>query len=393
MKIALVSAFLEDEVYGKLLDDNFMENVICKEDHFYHRIALSLTKNNFSPTVYYMSKIGKRKEFTHRYGHKIIRIPARKIAFFHESIVFSRKIIDEILNNQVCFIVSGYYVKYKIPDMFDYILHKIHGKMPIIARWAGGKHEWLFPGRKNIKKNALRRCNSIICSSSLEINNLEKIFGVEKENIKLMYNPIDTNQFRPRGIDEVKDKINFSTEKKYLLYVGRLIERHGIELVLDVFKKLVEIRKDLILILIGDGPMLNQINKFLSKNNLNDFVEIKGRLDHKTISFYYNICSILFHVGPSGGVPNVIMEAIASGLPVIANYDSSGNRQLVNEESGTGILIKNKNELESAISKILDNELRINEKSRDVITDFSIENYGKKIKLIIDDIFSKTNFS
>lgn len=393
MKIALVSAFLEDEVYGELLDDNFMENVICKEDHFYHRIALSLTKNNFSPTVYYMSEIGKTKEFTHKYGHKIIRIPAKKIRFFHESIVFSRKIIDEILNNQACFIVSGYYVKYKIPDMFDYILHKVHGKMPIIARWAGGKHEWLFPGRKNIKKNALRRCDSIICSSDLEKNNLEKIFGIERENIKLMYNPIDTEQFRPRGIDEIKDKINFSTEKKYLLYVGRLIEKHGIELVLDVFKKIVKIRKNLILILIGDGPMLEQINKFVLENNLSNFIEIKGRLNHKTISFYYNISSILFHVGPSGGVPNVIMESIASGLPVIASYDSPGNRQVVSEELGTGILIKNGNELESAIVKILDGELNISDKSRNVITDFSIENYGKKIKIILDNICNKSNFS
>ncbi len=36
MKIALVSAFLEDDVYEKRLTDHFMENVICQEDHFYH---------------------------------------------------------------------------------------------------------------------------------------------------------------------------------------------------------------------------------------------------------------------------------------------------------------------------------------------------------------------
>ena len=45
-KIALVSAFLDegDEI---LLDDEYMENFVCKEDHFYHRIAKSLNNSRF----------------------------------------------------------------------------------------------------------------------------------------------------------------------------------------------------------------------------------------------------------------------------------------------------------------------------------------------------------
>ena len=79
MKIPLVSGFLEDDVYEQKLTDKFMNDVICNEDHFYHRIAKSLSGKKFEPTVYYMSQEKNEKIFTHKYGHSIIRVPARKI--------------------------------------------------------------------------------------------------------------------------------------------------------------------------------------------------------------------------------------------------------------------------------------------------------------------------
>ena len=55
MKIPLVSGFLEDDVYEQKLNDKFMNEVICNEDHFYHRIAKALSTKNIEPIVYYMS--------------------------------------------------------------------------------------------------------------------------------------------------------------------------------------------------------------------------------------------------------------------------------------------------------------------------------------------------
>ena len=99
MKIALVSAFLEDEIYEHKLDDEFMEKVICNEDHFYHRIAKALEQKGLEPVVHYLSQEKVLKKFTHKYGHEIIRIPAKKYPFIHESIVYSPELIKNIKNN------------------------------------------------------------------------------------------------------------------------------------------------------------------------------------------------------------------------------------------------------------------------------------------------------
>ena len=76
-------------------------------------------------------------------------LPAKKFPFIHEPIIYSPELVRQIENKfDVCYLVSGYYVMYKVPDMFDYVVKKLHNKMPIIARWAGGNQKWLFPIRK-----------------------------------------------------------------------------------------------------------------------------------------------------------------------------------------------------------------------------------------------------
>ena len=76
-KIALISSFLDegDEIE---LDDSYMENFICQDDHFYHRIAKSLTLQGLEPVIFYPSVVKPIKEFKHKFGHSVIRIPAIK---------------------------------------------------------------------------------------------------------------------------------------------------------------------------------------------------------------------------------------------------------------------------------------------------------------------------
>lgn len=388
MQIALVSAFLEDDVYQHPLDDNFMTDVICQEDHFYHRIAKSLVLKNCEPVVFYMSKEKHRKEFRHKYGHKIVRIPVKRIPFFHEPIVFSNKLIYEIKNNyELCFIISGYYVMYKIPDMFDYIVFKLNGKIPIIARWAGGDHKWLLPLRKNIKKNALNKCNKIICSGKQERKILKDIFCIQNSKISEIVNPVNLSLFKKRSKHEIYKKLGLDSKMKYFLYVGRLIHNKGIEELLIAFKDLVNQEKNIFLIIIGEGPLYDFIKTFVNEHNLQEKVMIKGRLQHEQLCYYYNIGSILFHIGISGGMPNAILEAISSGLPIIAS-DNGANKDLVNEKLKTGIIIEpnNESQLRDAIKRIISGGFEICETPPDFIDKFSFETYGDNIIQMYNEI-------
>ncbi len=380
MKVALVSAFLEDDVYEHRLTDQFMRDVICKEDHFYHRIAKALTIRNIEVTVFYMSQEKEIKEFFHKYGHSIVRVPAKKLKFIHESIVYSPEIINKIRNYDLCQFVSGYYVNYKIPDMFDYIVKKLNGEMPIIARWAGGNHKWLFPIRKIIKKNALNRCENIICSGKDEIKVLQDIFKIPNEKITYLANPINFDLFKKRDREEALEKVGLEKDKKYFLYIGRLSKNKGIEEMLNVFKILISEYKDLKLIIIGDGPLLEYIKNVVKKNNLELDVLLMGRLSHEIACYYYNLASVLINVGHSAGLANVIIEAMASDLPIIST-DVGASKEYVGEKFKNGILIKSCNEFElkKALIAILENNEKFRNGDKEKLEKFTYDNFGKKM--------------
>jgi glycosyltransferase involved in cell wall biosynthesis len=382
MKIALISVFLDDG-YEHILDDKFMEDVICQEDHHYHRTAYSLKMRNHEPVVFYISVEKELKKFTHKYGHTIIRVPAKRIPFFHEPIVYSPKLIKELENHFDLSLIFSYYVMYKVPDMFDYIIRKLKGKMPIIGRWSGGKHQWLFPIRKRIKKKSLENCNQIICAGKDEINVLKNIFDIPDSKIEFLINPHNLELFKNRDRIDACKKLEISPGKKYFLYVGRLVKNKGIEELLEVFNEIKLEYPNMNLILIGDGLLKEEILKFVEKNNLNGRVELKGRLAHDSICYYYNACSILFHIGTSGGLPNIVVEGVASGIPVIAS-ENNANRDFVNQDLKTGIIIDagDKTGLKNAIKEIIEMPDNFSGEVPKIIKELSFERYGEKLETL-----------
>ena len=383
MKIALVSAFLDDG-YQHDLNDEFMEKIVCEEDHFYHRIAHSIKMRNHEVTVFYISVEKEIKRFKHKYGHEIIRVPVKKIPLFHEPLVYSPTLIEQIEKEfDICYLVSGYYVMYKVPDMFDYIVKKLQNKIPVIARWAGGNHKWLLPIRKSIKKNALKKCNKIICAGREEISVLKNVFKISELNIEYMINPQNLSLFKKREKQEACKKLGIDNNKKYFLYVGRLTINKGINNLLEVFKEIESTYPEFKLVLIGDGPLKNEIKKYIKQNKLDEKIILKGRLPHNKIAYYYNASSILFHIGISGGLPNVIVEGVASRIPIIASKNNA-NIDFVNQELGTGIIINSNDneELKKSIEKIINNPEKFTKGIPEKIKELSSEKFGEKLEKI-----------
>jgi|TARA_B110000495_G_scaffold187744_1_gene187399 glycosyltransferase involved in cell wall biosynthesis len=391
MKIPLVSGFLEDDVYEQRLTDKFMNEVICNEDHFYHRIAKSLSGKKMEPIVYYMSQEKNEKKFTHKYGHSIIRVPAKKINFLHEPIVYSPQLVKNIKKDyEICNFVSGYYIMYKIPDMFDYTVFKLNKKMPIIARWAGGNHNWLAPIRKSIKKATLQRCDKILVSSMEEINILKEVFNIENEKISHIVNPIDLSIFKKRDKKMAAKEISIEPDFQYLLFVGRLTKNKGLELLLEVFNEINLEVINIKLIIIGDGPLVDFIKKFIKKHHLEEKIILTGRLNHEKTCYYYNIATVFVNTGYSAGLPNVIIESLASNTPTITT-DVGASKEYINEKSQNGILIKpgDKNELKNAIKTIIENENKFKNTDIEFLKKFSYENFAEKMTIIYSELLKK----
>ena len=152
---------------------------------------------------------------------------------------------------------------------------------------------------------------------------------------------------------------------------------------LEVFNEIKSEYPNMNLILIGDGLLKEEILKFIEKNNLDGRIELKGRLSHDIICYYYNACSILFHIGTSGGLPNIVVEGVASGIPVIAS-ENNANRDFVNQDLKTGIIIKagDKIGLKNAIKEIIETPDNFSGEIPKIIKELSFERYGEKLEML-----------
>lgn len=140
--------------------------------------------------------------------------------------------------------------------------------------------------------------------------------------------------------------------QKVVLFVGRLAEKKGVTYLIDAMKQI-----NAVLIIVGSGPLEAQLKKQASEQG--DKILFWGPQTHKKLKKIYAsadilaVPSITAEDGDKEGFGLVILEGMASGVPVVA-FDSGGIRQIINHEEN-GLLCKEKDiqGLTENINKIL----------------------------------------
>ncbi|MCG6136139.1 MAG: glycosyltransferase [Nostoc sp. LLA-1] len=135
--------------------------------------------------------------------------------------------------------------------------------------------------------------------------------------------------------------------KVKILTIARLAEKKGIEYGILAVSNLIKIGINVEYNIVGDGPLAKDIQNLIKKLNISNYVKLLGwKQQQEVISIMDNshiflAPSITSETGDQEGIPTVIMEAMAMGLPVVSTYHS-GIPELV-ENGVSGFLVPEKN--------------------------------------------------
>jgi len=169
------------------------------------------------------------------------------------------------------------------------------------------------------------------------------------------------------------------------LYVGQIDDHKGIIFLINVFNKLIkENKKNISLIIAGDGSKLDDIKKNINKK----YINILGKIDRESVAKYLNQVDCL--IVPSlcyENSPTVIYEAFSMGLPVIASK-IGGITELMKDNQEMLFEPGNKDDLINKILFVINNpeELKkISQKELEFIKDLSLEKYLEKLLRICCD--------
>ena len=179
---------------------------------------------------------------------------------------------------------------------------------------------------------------------------LERLQALGYKNTKIWTRGVDTSLFNPVQKDlNFKSKIGLSETDILLLYVGRLAPEKNIGSLLETFKKarstLSKQGKNLFLALVGTGPLVGQSD--LEKIN---GIILPGELRGNHLSQWYASADIFVFPSTSETFGNVILEAQASGLPVLCLNSQATQERICNHHDG--ILAANIEEFERLLTDL-----------------------------------------
>ncbi len=214
-----------------------------------------------------------------------------------------------------------------IPSAFiGVLLKKFYGR-PLIATTRGT--ELVLSSKSFIWRPFLnytmKRCDYLV-SNNTKHSEIFRSFGVDEKKIIHIPNGLDYGLYRKRHKGVVRKKFGFGFDVKMVLFVGNLIKLKRVDILIKAFNGVANKYPRSILIIIGSGPLRHKLDFLVNKLRLKSRVRFIGRVEPKNVAIFMNAADVLVLPSSSEGRPNVVLEALASGLPVVTtNVGDIGN--------------------------------------------------------------------
>ncbi len=213
-------------------------------------------------------------------------------------------------------------------------------------------------------------------------NGLRRLYEVAMENVR----EIRSSSYTREEINYVVKNIDIKNIK--VLYVGYLRHEKGLEYLIDSLNILLKKKYKINLTIVGDGEKRKELEALVNLKGLNNHVKFTGHipLGDKLLSLY-RVSDIFVLPSISEGTPRVLLEAMCSGVPVIAT--NVGGIPFTIDDGENGLLVHSKDSvaIAEAISRLI-----VDEKLRRKLIDNGIRfAESNSIEAHVDEVFKFIN--
>jgi len=177
-----------------------------------------------------------------------------------------------------------------------------------------------FPNPLVIKlfwKMMLGSVQTIIVKERKSANRLVD-FGVDLEKVVVLPNGVDASRFRLNR-RKCREYVDLRNHEKAILFVGRLEPIKNVESLLIAFARIREQFQDLRLLLVGAGTEMSRLKRIAAQTRIDHCTNFIGEVSPLDVPRYMVAADIFVLPSISEGSPNVILECLAAGLPILAS--------------------------------------------------------------------------
>jgi colanic acid/amylovoran biosynthesis glycosyltransferase len=278
----------------------------------------------------YISTLSRMMTGTYyRFGDRV-----RGLKHFAEGVVLADRMIrDGIMHTH------AHYASY--PSSIAHTIHLLVG-----IPYSFSAHAYDIWYDKLLLPEKLHKCTFAICCSEF---GRKALINQSRSNVShkihLLYHGIDVRKFH-------FPKFDIHPSRKILLSVGRLTEQKGFPHLIEACVILRDRGIDIECQIIGEGEQRSELEALIKYYKIDGQIKLLGSIKQERILIYYQsawafvLPSVDTHDGDRDGIPNVLMEAMAAGCPVITTTNS-GQAELI-DNGNSGLLVSQKSAVEIA---------------------------------------------
>jgi glycosyltransferase involved in cell wall biosynthesis len=189
-----------------------------------------------------------------------------------------------------------------------------------------------------LEKQTSEEATLIITISNYSLQKMQKHYGVDPKKVRIVPNGVDIEKFKPTtDVEAARRKLGLCKEP-VVLFVGSLIPRKGLSFLVEAAQKVVKEQEATKFLVVGDGPQKTLLENSISKANLSGNFKFLSKINEEALPTLYNCADVFVLPSIQEGQGIVLLEAEASGVPVVAFVIGGVNEAVKNGE--TGLLVE-----------------------------------------------------
>lgn len=173
---------------------------------------------------------------------------------------------------------------------------------------------------------------TFVCNHATNKLLVEK-FERNRKTVETLYIGVDEEKFNPKKVPygKIREKYDIQDEKKVILFPCRIHPQKRPFLMVEIAKKVIEKRKDVVFFVAGDGPQYKELIEKIKKEKLQDFFVCPGEISE--MEYVYRDCDLTLICSLKEGLSLTAYESCAMMTPVVT-ADVGGQKELIDDTVG-----------------------------------------------------------